>query len=184
MNNIPTPLPCENRRGFLAKAAVVVCGLVACAVPAAAGLVAFLNPLRQKSQAGRFLRLASLDMLPEDGQPRRFPVIARRTDAWTLFPNEPVGAVFLRRTGENEVEALQVVCPHAGCFIVFDEQNRDFACPCHAARFELSGQRIDPAKSPSPRGMDVLPSEVRNGAEVWVRFETFRTGTPEKIVES
>ncbi len=30
----------------------------------------------------------------------------------------------------------------------------------------------------SPRDLDSLEVEIRNGAEVWVRFEKFRTGTP------
>jgi Rieske Fe-S protein len=184
MNLPPVALGADDRRGFLAKAVAVVCGVAACAVPAAAGLVAFLNPLRQKSAAGGFLRLASLEVLPEDGSPRKFPVFARRSDAWNSFPNQAVGAVFIRRVGAGQVEAIQVVCPHAGCFVAFDQQRNGFSCPCHAARFDISGKRLDPAGSPSPRDLDVLETEVRNGTEVWVKFESFRTGTPEKTAES
>ena len=87
----------RNRRGFLAKAVAIVCGAAALAIPAAAGVAAFLNPLRQKSQGGQFMRLASLDAMPEDGTPLKVPVIADRTDAWSRFPAEPIGAVFLCR---------------------------------------------------------------------------------------
>ena len=47
------------------KRSRVVCGGAALLIPAAAGIAAFLNPLRQKSQSGRFLRVASLDVLPD-----------------------------------------------------------------------------------------------------------------------
>ena len=59
--------------------------------PLAAGTVPFLNPLREKSQTGEFLRLASLENLPEDGTPQKIVIVADRTDAWNRFPDEPVG---------------------------------------------------------------------------------------------
>ncbi len=172
----------ENRRGFLGQAAAVFCGGVAVLVPAAVGVAAFLNPLRQKGQGGGWMRLATLDALPTDGTPQRVPVITDRTDAWTHFPAEPVGAVFLRRVG-NEVKALQVVCPHAGCSIGYQSapQGGEFLCPCHAATFDLSGKRTQ-ATSPSPRDMDGLAVEIRNHTEVWVNFQSFRVGTTEKVV--
>ena len=185
----PTP-PCrlenETRRGFLGKAVAAVCGAAALAIPVAAGAVAFLNPLRQKSQGGRFMRLASLDIIPEDGTPLRAPVIADRVDAWNRFPKQPIGAVFLRRVAgrSNEtVLALQVICPHAGCSINYDAAAREFVCPCHEARFDLNGDRTD-AVSQSPRNMDTLDVEIRGKGEVWVKFEPFDLGTAEKVAQA
>ena len=181
--NEPSPAG-ASRRGFCGQAAAVLCGAVGLLIPAATGVAAFLNPLRQKSQGGQFLRLASLDVLPADGTPRKVPVIADRTDAWNRFPAEPIGAVFLRRVG-RKVEALQVLCPHANCSINFEgsAQGGKFFCPCHAASFNLSGQRTD-ATSPSPRNMDALEVEIRNNNEVWVKFENFRMGIAAKVVQS
>ncbi len=174
-----------NRRGFVAKLITLVLGAVALLVPAAVGIVAFLNPLRQKGRASRFIKLTSLATLPEDGTPRKFPVIADRTDAWNRFPNEPIGAVFLRRVGKDKVRALHVVCPHAGCSIVYDGSSGGgkFFCPCHAASFGLAGERLDKT-SPSPRDMDTLEVEIRNGAEVWVKFRDFQTGTSKKVAQA
>jgi menaquinol-cytochrome c reductase iron-sulfur subunit len=174
---------CETRRGFFGQAASVFCGGIALLVPAATGILAFLNPLRQKSQSGQFMRLASLDVLPDDGTPRKVPVIADRVDAWNRFPAEPIGAVFLRRQGTN-VTALQVICPHAGCSIGFEGSAKDgkFFCPCHAASFDLAGKRIDKT-SPSPRDMDALEVEIRNKNEVWVKFQTFGVGTAKKTAQ-
>jgi len=178
----------ENRRGFLAQAVAVVAGSVALAVPAVVGIVAFLNPLRQKSQSGLLRRLTSLDVLPEDGTPRKFPIIADRTDAWNRFPNEPIGAVYLRRTGAKSVEAIQTVCPHAGCSVQFSTGSKEadaggkFFCPCHAASFDLAGKRLDKT-SPSPRDLDTLEVEVRDGIDVWVKFQDFQTGTAKKVAK-
>jgi menaquinol-cytochrome c reductase iron-sulfur subunit len=169
----------ENRRGFIG----LLVALGALAVPTLVGVISFLNPLRQKSQGGEFLRLASLDVLPEDGTPRKVPVIANREDAWNSFPAEPIGAVFLSRKGDT-VSALQVICPHAGCSISFvaTPEGGKFFCPCHIANFDLTGKRLD-ATSPSPRDMDSLEVDVRNKNEVWVKFQTFGLGIADKVAQ-
>jgi menaquinol-cytochrome c reductase iron-sulfur subunit len=177
------PAEGESRRGFLAAVTAIIGGGLALLVPTVTGIVAFLNPLRQKSQSGQFVRLSSLDVLREDGTPQKVPVIADRTDAWSRFPAEAIGAVFLRRSGK-EVTALQVICPHAGCSISFEgsAEGGKFFCPCHRASFDLSGRRTDEV-SPSPRDMDPLEVEIRNSSEVWVKFQTFSLGTSQAIAQ-
>lgn len=176
----------DQRRGFLAQAAAIVVAGISLAVPALTALAAYFNPIRQKSPGGEFFRLAALAALPEDGTPRRFSVITDRVDAWNRYPREPIGAVWLRRTDDqdNPVVAFQVVCPHAGCTIGLDTtpDGLRFFCPCHVAGFDLDGQRMD-QPSPSPRDMDTLEVEVRDG-DVWVKFENFVTGTSAKVAES
>jgi menaquinol-cytochrome c reductase iron-sulfur subunit len=184
------PADLQSRRGLLAKTLALAFWAAAYVTPVAAGVVTFLNPLRQKGRSGEdFLRLTALETLPEDGTPKRFPVVADRADAWNFYPNEPIGSVFLRRTGKSEVVAFQVVCPHAGCAIEYVEEPGEekgqtagkFFCPCHKASFSLEGERAD-AVSESPRDMDALEVKVVNG-EVLVQFQNFRTGTPEKVIE-
>ncbi len=176
----------DPRRGFLAKTAAIIVAGISLAVPALAALAAYLNPIRQRSPGGEFFRLTALAALPEDGTPRRFPVITDRVDAWNRYPREPIGAVWLRRTGEKNdpVAAFQVVCPHAGCIIGLDTtpEGVRFFCPCHVAGFDLEGRRTD-RPSPSPRDMDALEVDVRDG-DVWVKFENFILGSSQKIAES
>lgn len=173
----------ECRRSFFAQVCAVVCGGAAVAVPAAAGVAAFLSPLRDKAQAGLRVRLTTLENLPDDGTPRKFPVLADRSDAWNHFRNEVVGSVFLRKNERKQVEAVQVICPHAGCFVGYEPAKKIFYCPCHQASFDLTGKRLD-AQSPSPRDLDTLECKIENGNEVWVKFESFRTGTPQKIIQA
>jgi len=180
------PGDAKNRRSFLGQTAAIACGAAALATPVVAGAIAFLNPLRQRSQGGQFMRLASLEMMPEDGTPLKVPVIADRTDAWSRFPAEPIGAVFLSRAAgpsNDKTMALQVICPHAGCSINYDVTGRKYFCPCHAASFDMAGNRTD-ATSPSPRNMDSLEVEIRNKNEVWVKFQTFGVGTAKKVAQA
>ena len=157
----------------------MVIGAVAGLVPLASGLMVFLDPLRRNAQAGAFVSVAWLQALPEDGSPRKFSVIASRIDAWNRSPQTPIGAVYLRRVGENKVQALNVVCPHAGCFVDYNPAVKGYRCPCHDSTFALTGQISSPA-SPAPRGLDELEVEIRNESEVWVKFQNFRAGQAKK----
>lgn len=179
----PSPAPrhsATERRGFFSQAAAIVIGGFVGLVPLASGLAVFLDPLRRKAGGGKFLRVASLDAVPDDGVPRAFPVIAERVDAWTQSI-EPVGAVYLRRQpGQAAPECLTATCPHAGCFVAYDGPSNTFKCPCHNSSFAVDGAIIAP--SPSPRAMDSLECEV-DQQEVLVKFENFYTGKAEKVVK-
>jgi len=174
-----TEPPSPERRDFLKKACTVGLGAATVLVPAAAGLTVLLDPLRRKTEAGEKMLITTVEALPKDGTPQKFAILANRVDAWNRLPNAPVGAIYLRKTGEKAVEALNVVCPHAGCFVDFRGDKKDYYCPCHNSSFGMDGKIADP-KSPSPRGLDSLEVEVR-GSEVWVLFQNFQTGKSEKV---
>lgn len=172
------PVDTEPRRNFLVAAAAAVIGAVATVVPVAAGVTALLDPLRRRGGESELVLVTRLSAVPTDGSPRKFTVTKDRTDAWATYADTPVGAVYLRRTDAG-VLALNTVCPHAGCFVGVAPDRSRFACPCHKSSFDLDGVVNDPA-SPSPRDMDALEVEIRNGEEVWVRFQHFLPGREEK----
>lgn len=174
--------PGSGRRGFLKAAAAVLLGAGALLAAPVAGLRVWLAPLRGRSTeaTGRWVRVASLSVLPENGDPQRFPVVTDQVNAWTRTPAVPVGAVFLRRMEDARIQAFNVVCPHAGCLVDHPPGTEHFFCPCHNSTFALDGQINDP-RSPSPRGLDPLEAEVREAGEVWVRFQDFRIGVKERV---
>jgi len=169
-----------DRRGFFKKSLALIFGGVAALLPVAAAIRALTDPLRRKTAGGGAVRITSLDALLQDGVPRKFPVFASRTDAWNKFVNVPVGAVYLRRMSDGKVEALNVVCPHAGCFVDYSASRSEFVCPCHNSSFKLGGQIANPA-SPSPRALDSLPVEIRPDGSVWVTFQNFQAGRADKV---
>lgn len=168
------------RRTFLAAVGAVVAGGLAGVAPVLAGVATLLDPLRRTRDDQDMVMVTKLPVLPADGVPRKFTVTADRVDAWTTYQNTPVGAVYLTRTDEGQLSALNVVCPHAGCFVNLAPGATHFACPCHRSRFALDGAIDDPA-SPSPRAMDELEVEIRNEDEVWVRFQNFQPGQEHKV---
>ena len=171
-----------GRRNFLAELLAIACGGLATLAPIGAGLWAFLDPLRRKGAAASFLPVTELSALPDDGVPRQFAVITERADAWTGFAAEPVGAVYLRREkGSGTVEALSATCPHAGCFVEMESGGRCFRCPCHNSTFTLDGGIVAPSTSPRP--MDALECRVAKNGEVEVKWQKFRAGVAEKVVQ-
>jgi Rieske Fe-S protein len=178
-----TAAPVEPpRRNFLKKFVAVVVGGVVMAVPAAAALLVFLDPMRRKrGGAAEFIPVAPLDALPPDGAPQRFQVIADRADAWTKYRNVPLGAVYVKRTGDGRspgsVVAFNALCPHAGCFVDVARDGKSFVCPCHNSSFNPDGSLRPGAVS--PRRLDELevdPAALQQGT-VSVRFQNFAAGT-------
>jgi menaquinol-cytochrome c reductase iron-sulfur subunit len=173
------------RRNVVAAIFASLIGLLITVFPLAAGALVFLDPvLKRKRQpegdgaegATRpFLRVASLSSVPDDGKPVQAPVVADLVDAWSREQNQPVGAVYLIREGD-QVRCLNAICPHAGCFVGYSADRNLFQCPCHTSSFQLDGSRIHP--SPSPRDMDPLPvdPERLKQGEVWVQFMNFYPG--------
>lgn len=175
-----TPPSNNERRAFFKKALAVCCGGAAVLAPVGAGMAVFLDPLRRKAESSKAIRVTTLDSLPEDGVPRKFPVLASRTDAWNKFNQVPIGAVYLRRTADGKIDAFNVACPHAGCYVDFVPEQEHFLCPCHNSTFAVNGRINDP-HSPSPRGLDTLVVEIRNKKEVWVKFQNFLPGQADKV---
>jgi menaquinol-cytochrome c reductase iron-sulfur subunit len=168
------------RRDFFKKACAVAVGSATVLVPVGAGLTVFFDPLGRKTKTREKIFITTLDSLPADGAPKKFSILSSRTDAWSRYPKAPIGAIYLRKTGEASAEALNVVCPHAGCFVDYKNASKSYFCPCHNSSFALDGKILD-LKSPSPRALDTLEVEIRNGREVWVKFQNFVVGHAEKV---
>ena len=181
----PHPAAEPGRRNVLAGALALAIGAIVGLLPFGAGLLVFLNPiLKRKAHGGGngaeparpLRRVASVDALPADGTPVQVPVIADLTDAWNREPNQPIGAVYLRKVADGGVECFNAICPHAGCFVGYSADRKVFQCPCHTSSFQLDGARILP--SPSPRNMDALKVDEKKlpSGEVWVQFVNYYPG--------
>jgi len=170
-----TPEQEAARRDFLKVS--VAAGVGACAIgtPICAAVRLITVPVFAESVAGKFYPLATLDSLTE--RPQKFAIVDDRKDAWTTLPQQKIGTLFLRKTGDT-VQAFHSLCPHAGCMLQVSSQKNPktgeefFHCPCHAAHFDLDGNRLDTV---APRNMDSLEVKVEGG-RVFVKFENFTFG--------
>ncbi|HUS39834.1 MAG: Rieske 2Fe-2S domain-containing protein [Pirellulales bacterium] len=170
------PSPTSGRRGVLA----FLVGAIVSVLAVIPGVGVVLDPLlRKKKSRGKFVRITTLDAVPPDGLPHRFQVVTVRTDKWNKYPPEPVDAVYVIRTSEQDVPIVfSVICPHLGCVYDFKNATGEFQCPCHTSGFALDGSV---KYGPSPRGLDQLAVEIRNGGEIWVDYKKFKGGKSEQI---
>ncbi len=72
----------------------------------------------------------------------------------------------------------------SGCKVDFNRDRQVYQCPCHDSSFKPAGELANP-NSPSARGLDslIVDSGKLQAGEVWVKFQSFRAGTAEKIVK-
>ena len=97
-NTVPDKKPASQpeeteRREFIAKAVSIVAGGAIVSIPVGTGLATLVAPLFKEGQGGVRIRLASVEDLPLGGPPKLYQVVAERTDAWTKYPEKPLGSV-------------------------------------------------------------------------------------------
>lgn len=119
-----------ERRDFLKmlSGALAATGAVALVYP----VVRLLAPLKRE-RAAEPLSIPKVDIPP--GSSRE-----------VVFQNTPV--IVINREGEGYV-ALSRVCTHLGCLVKYDTNEKLLICPCHAGKFDLSGNVVS-GPPPSP----------------------------------
>jgi Rieske Fe-S protein len=167
-----------GRRGFMG-AMVALGSAVIAGVLAVPGVGYVLDPLlRRTGSTGRgWRRLGDVASVPTES-PVAIPIVGEVRDAWTRYPQQKLGTVYLRRKDDRTVLALTAECPHLGCSIGFDQTRNRFQCPCHESAFDLEGRKLG---GPAPRGMDQLETRVTANGKVEVRFVRFRTQKSDRV---
>lgn len=56
--------------------------------------------------------------------------------------------------------ALSSKCTHLGCSLPWNEEEKQFICPCHSSKFDITG---DVLSAPAPRALDHFKVEIVNG---------------------
>jgi len=174
-----------TRRGFFAAASIALGGILG-AILSIPTLGALLDPLRKRGGGGEapFLSAGSAGGFPLD-EPRKVTLTGTARDAWSVLPNQAIGAVWVVRRSEaletNSFEVFSTICPHLGCAIQHENEGNAFHCPCHGSHFSASGERTETtdAPNPSPRSMDRLAARVEDG-DLLVQYRRFASGTAEK----
>ena len=90
------------------------------------------------------------------------------TESVTAFVR---GRFYLTRLADGGFLALSRKCTHLGCTVPWIEQEKKFACPCHASAFDITGSVISP---PAPRALDLFAVTIEND------FVKVNTGKPVK----
>ena len=166
----------QTRRSFLA----LLSGLGASLVGVVLGLPAIrylTDPLMRtgSSEKGRWVPIGPVGAMPKE-HPMEVAVVGEQVDAWTRSPEVRLGTAWVRQGDDGNVKAWNAECPHLGCKVGYDRENKQFQCPCHESAFSSVGKRLG---GPAPRSLDPLETRVNEGL-VEIRFVRFRAQTPER----
>jgi menaquinol-cytochrome c reductase iron-sulfur subunit len=97
----------------------------------------------------RWLPGASLSGLAENA-PTPIALRVVREDGYSQIIERRV--VFLVKTGEASVTALDPTCTHLGCRVSWDAETRELRCPCHGGVYDHLGQvKSGPPPAPLPK---------------------------------
>lgn len=117
---------------------------------------AILAPSFQRKSES-WLRAATLDRLRDD-EPLPVTLRVARHDGLTQVIDRTV--VYLVKTGDNQVRAMQSTCTHLGCRTSYDRDRKLILCPCHGGVYDMQGQVI---AGPPPAPLPTLPTRIEDG---------------------
>lgn len=77
----------------------------------------------------------------------------------SVFPFRS-GKFYLIRLSDGGFMAVSLKCTHLGCSVLWNEEKKEFLCPCHASSFNQYGDVINP---PAPRALDTFAVVIEEG---------------------
>ena len=104
-----------------------------------------------------WLRAGRLATLRHD-RPMTVTLRVRRHDGYMETVEHAV--VYLVKSAEGGVRALQSTCTHLGCRTSYDAERHRIVCPCHGGLFDIDGTVVG---GPAPRPLAALATKIENG---------------------
>ena len=130
------------------------------------GILAFIGGGAVLSSTVRrqedWLPASALLDLP-DNEPTPVTLTVARLDGFRQVIDRRT--IFLVKTGESEVAAIDSTCTHLGCLVAWDPQAQLFKCPCHGGIYDRTGAVKD---GPPPAPLVKIATRV-DGERVMVQ---------------
>ncbi|HAK89835.1 MAG TPA: hypothetical protein DCP24_12385 [Nitrospiraceae bacterium] len=138
-----------KRRDFLKKAIKVFFSIIAAAV---LSVFIYIYPSKIKERKLQFVYIMDEDDLPRKG-------VRKVEFQYKADDKEVANRVFLVAAG-TDLTAFSSVCTHLGCLVNWDNNKKEFLCPCHAGKYDINGNVI---AGPPPRPLTRLPLKIEDG---------------------
>lgn len=140
----------QGRRNFIKKALYGVLALFGLGVLIPA--VELFTPA-----GGREKELAFFPLLAEDDVPRGG--VKKAELSFAVSGKERRMRVFIV-SSPAELNVFSATCSHLGCLVNYQKDKREFVCPCHGGRYDLTGKNI---AGPPPAPLTRLPVKNQDG---------------------
>ena len=99
--------------------------------------------------------MGPLAELQNDG-PIAHTITVERQAGWARTVEEQTVYVL----PQHDHKVLSSVCPHEGCPVVWDQEAKNFLCPCHDSFFTDGGVRLS---GPANSDLTQMPTRVEDG---------------------
>jgi menaquinol-cytochrome c reductase iron-sulfur subunit len=163
MVKMPSPdqpqTPEATRRGFFEAAIYGMMGLISVALAAPAAVYLF-TPAKEKNQ-GSWAEAGDIGKLAPNS-PVELVFRRHRFDGWREIVDK--GTAWVVRRDDNRVVAFGPSCTHLGCPYHWDDQSKNFLCPCHNSVFSIDGKVVS---GPAPRPLDRFDTKT-DGARLMI----------------
>lgn len=139
-----------GRRDFIIKALYGLVALLGLGflVPG----IKLFSPVNSRKKDLAFFPLIAEDEIPRAG--------AKKEElSFTASGNERKTRVFVVSSPEGPM-VFSATCSHLGCLVNYHKEKREFICPCHGGRYDLTGKNI---AGPPPAPLTRLPVKVQGG---------------------
>jgi len=135
-----------NRRTFYFSAIYGLWALIGAALAIPAGIYLLFPPRLRKGP--EWVKAGDLTQL-QPRAPEEFVFRRNRADGWKITSEKATAWVV--KLSDREIIAYGPQCPHLGCAYHWDQENKEFLCPCHASTFSIDGKVLS---GPAPRPLD------------------------------
>ena len=122
-----------SRRRFLGSLTGGIMSLIGGILAVIGGGAVLSSTVRRQED---WVAVSALHDLP-DNEPTPVTLSVMRMDGYRQALEQRT--VFLVKTGESEVAALNATCTHLGCLVAWDAQAQVFKCPCHGGIYDRTG---------------------------------------------
>jgi len=142
---VPTEIPAADasRRRFLGSLTSGILSVIGGVLAFLGGGAVLSSTVRRQDE---WLTVSALHDLP-DNEPTPVTVSVMRMDGYRQALERRT--IFLVKTGESEVAALNATCTHLGCLVAWDKEGQVFKCPCHGGIYDRNG-RVQDGPPPEP----------------------------------
>jgi len=145
----------ESRRKFCQRGLVGI-GTVFGLSAVGSGAAFLGSPAFTNITEGQWIEVGSTDDFNEDGYSQvvlEFPI----QDGWMY--GEMRMLAYVRKKGDKYI-ALSAVCSHLGCNVRYEEEKKEFFCPCHSGVYDFDGINI---AGPPPHPLQSLKVKEEEG---------------------
>ncbi|MBI1822558.1 MAG: ubiquinol-cytochrome c reductase iron-sulfur subunit [Nitrospirae bacterium] len=156
-----------TRRSFFGKMIALIAGAIAACLSYPILGYTLLHAFKKEEEA--WAEMGPLDRIPVN-QPKEFQINRTLSSGW--MKTNSVQTVWAFRKPEGPVVVYSPLCTHLGCGYHWDDQEKNFICPCHNSVYDMEGKVLS---GPAPRPLDTLPTQIKDD-RLFILYKEFKTG--------